>query len=117
MQPLLQGGEAVEVVPLVGTLPSLGDILFFYDQQKNPLVHRLIWRRRQKSSLLLLTKGDACLSFDGFIPIENVLGRVQRILPANGKTINLQTLSRRFQAALIVSCTLINHALRKAVMT
>jgi signal peptidase I len=115
MLPLLKGGEVVEVAPLTKTIPKLGDILFLCDQPGNPLVHRLIWRRNRNNSLLLLTKGDACPAFDGFIPAEKVLGRVQRFFAADakGKAIDLHTPMRRLQAAMIVSRALIGHTLRK----
>ncbi len=116
MRPLLKGGETVELAPLAGGKPKLGDILFFCDKQGNPIVHRLIWRRRRSGMMQLLTKGDACAGFDGFLPAECVLGRVERIRLTNGQTeeaISLQTPFMRLQACLIVSHALGLHAFRR----
>lgn len=114
MQPLLKGGETVELVPLAGNIPKLGDILFLRDQQGNPLVHRLIWRRSRSGVRYLLTKGDACAGFDGFVPAECALGRVEQIMSSRAEqTIGLQTPLMRLQTCLIVSRALGRHALRR----
>jgi hypothetical protein len=113
MRPLLQGGEVVEVVPLLGNRAQLGDILFLCDRQSNPLVHRLIWRRMRNGTLHLLTKGDACVGFDGFSPADNVLGRVRRIIPETGPSISLNKPLQRLLAGLTVCRILYRHTLRK----
>jgi hypothetical protein len=115
MQPLLKSGDLVEIEPLpAATLPRLGDILFLCNCQGSPLVHRLIWRRRQHGRLHLLTKGDAGPGFDGFIPADKVLGRVQRIILADtGRQLNMNAPLQRLRACLLVSRTLSLHALRK----
>ncbi len=114
MQPLLKGGEIIEVAPLFGSKLQLGDVLFLCDRQGNPLVHRLIWQRLQDDgSLHLLTKGDACAGFDSFSPADNVLGRVRRIIPETGPPISLNKPLRRLLASVVVSRTLILHALRR----
>ncbi|WP_417912249.1 S24/S26 family peptidase [Candidatus Electronema sp. TJ] len=113
MQPLLKGGELVEIAPLTGTLPQLGEIIFLFDQQGSPLIHRLIWRRSQNGAPHLLTKGDACVCFDGFIPAEQAAGRVLRILSDNGEIADLRRPQERLRAALIVCRALFGHALRK----
>ena len=115
MQPLLKGGEIIEVVPLLGSRAKLGDILFLCDQQNNPLVHRLIWRRFHNGMLYLLTKGDACSGFDGFIPTANMLGQVRRIIPDAGPPINLSTPFQRFLASLIVCRILFLQTLSKVL--
>ncbi|CAK8717282.1 Signal peptidase I [Candidatus Electronema halotolerans] len=113
MRPLLKGGEVIEIAPLLGNRLQLGEIFFLYDRTGNPLVHRLIWRRLQNGRLHLLTKGDACAGFDGFSPADNVLGQVRRIIPETGPPISLNTPFQWFMASLIVSHTLIFHALRR----
>lgn len=112
MQPLLKSGDFIEIRPLSNT-PWLGDILFLCNCQGSPLVHRLIWRRMRNGRLHLLTKGDAGLGFDGFIPADKVLGRVQRIIPDAGPPISLNAPLQRLQACQLVSWTLFVHALRK----
>ncbi len=113
MRPLLHGDELVEVVSLDGNLPRLGDILFIRSRQNDPVIHRLIWRRCKNKAQQVLTKGDACFGFDGFIPVEQVLGRVERIFLADQNTIRLQSSLMRLRASLVVSRTLIFYALRK----
>ncbi|MGR0482681.1 MAG: S24/S26 family peptidase [Candidatus Electronema sp. V4] len=113
MRPLLQGGELVEVAPLGQAIPSLGDILFVRSRQDAPIIHRLIWQRRQNGRRQLLTKGDACPGFDGFIPVEQVLGRVDRVLISDQHSTSLRAPAMRLRAALVVSRALLAHALRK----
>ncbi|WP_420208556.1 S24/S26 family peptidase [Candidatus Electronema sp. JC] len=114
MRPLLQGDELVEVAPLGQAIPCLGDILFVRSRQDSPIIHRLIWQRSRNGRTQLLTKGDACLGFDGFIPAEQVLGRIERIFPADQTKILLRSSPLvRLRALLIVSRVLLAHALRK----
>jgi signal peptidase I len=115
MQPLLRGGDIVEVAPLSDLRPpKLGDILFVRSRHNTPLIHRLIWRRNQEGISHLLTKGDACASFDGFIPENNRIGRIERIVSCRvKKIIDLQTPLMRLQACLIVSAALSHHALHR----
>ncbi|WP_417914844.1 hypothetical protein [Candidatus Electronema sp. JM] len=105
MRPLLQGGELVEVAPLRQASPRLGDILFIRSSRNTPLIHRLIWRRSRNGVPQLLTKGDACAGFDGFIPALQVLGRVERIFfpDKNNEVISLLAPVMRLRAVLMVS--------------
>ncbi|MGX9727751.1 MAG: S26 family signal peptidase [Candidatus Electronema sp. VV] len=113
MRPLLQGGELVEVAPLGQAIPCLGDILFIRSRQDAPVIHRLIWRRSRNGVPQLLTKGDACPGFDGFIPVEQVLGRVDRILISDQRLISLRAPVMRLRGALVVSRVLITHLVKK----
>jgi len=117
MRPLLQSGELVEVAPLRKTNPRLGDILFIRSRWNAPIIHRLIWRRNQHGIPQLLTKGDACLNFDGFIPAGQVLGRIECIYSPSGTAaaISLRTPLMHLRAAFIVSRALLTHLGRKAI--
>lgn len=115
MQPLLKGGEIVEVEMLPKTKPQLGDILFICDRMGNPIVHRLIWRRIQNGTLHLITKGDSCTGFDGFVSIDRVLGRVKRIIPETKLLIDLNAPLQRLQASQIVIQALIIVCWRRIV--
>ncbi|XOF33701.1 MAG: S24/S26 family peptidase [Candidatus Electrothrix sp. YB6] len=106
MRPLLSGGEIIEVAPPAARSPKIGEILLFYDQQGNPLVHRLIRRRCCNKVLYLQTKGDACAGCDGFIPAGQVLGRVQRIIIKHN-TIDLQHPVMHFRSFFIALRSLI----------
>ena len=115
MQPLLKSGDLVEIRKLSAACqPRLGDILFLCNSQGSPLVHRLIWRRIQNGRLHFLTKGDAGPGFDGFIPADNLLGRVQRIILSDtGRQLNMNASLQRLRASLVVSRILIFHVLRR----
>lgn len=113
MQPLLKGGELVEIVPLCGTCFQLGDILFLCNRQGNPLIHRLIWWSFQYGMLHLLTKGDACAGFDSFVPTDRVLGRVRQIIPDGEPPVSLDAPLLRLRSYLIVGRTLFIHTLSK----
>lgn len=115
MRPLLHGGELVELAPLAGLPPRLGDILFILSRQNTPIIHRLIWRRSRNGVPQFLTKGDACSGFDGFIPAEQVLGRVERIFPAGQNKILLHSPLMRLRALLVVSRGLLAHLRRKGL--
>jgi hypothetical protein len=118
MRPLLKGGEVVEIAPLGDRSPQCGDILLLRSQQGTPLVHRLIWRRNRSGILYLLTKGDACAGFDGFIPAEYALGRVERILrgSSEGQTeqiLSLRTPQVRLRAVVTAGRAVFRHLLNR----
>ncbi len=89
MLPFLRGGDLVEISPLHEKKLKKGDIILFCDQQGNPLVHRLHRRRYSSKILYLQTKGDACAGYDPPVPINQVVGRIQRIITDRKKS-NLQ---------------------------
>lgn len=119
MRPLLKGGETVEIVPLAKTRPPQpGDILLLRSRQGSPLVHRLIWRRSGSGRLFLLTKGDACAGFDGFVPTECALGRVERIIRSDRssgpeKAISLRTPFQRLRAMQTAGRAVFRHLLNR----
>jgi signal peptidase I len=115
MRPLLNGGEIVEVTPLASHHTKIGDILFFCDHKGNPFVHRLVRTYYYNGELYLQTKGDACADCDPAVPVQQVLGRVQRII-TNQKNINLQTPTFSFRSRLLVHRTLLLFFLRRVKM-
>ncbi|WP_339134748.1 MAG: S24/S26 family peptidase [Candidatus Electrothrix sp. GW3-4] len=113
MMPLIQSGDLVEISSLKGKNPRLGDIVLFCTPQKSPLIHRLLRRRCYSNVLYLQTKGDACRSFDCFIPVDHLVGRVQNIITRR-KKIDLRSPFMRLQSFRIVACALLSYYLRKA---
>lgn len=114
MSPLLRSGDLVEISSMQGRRPKLGDIVFFSTLQNAPLVHRLLRRRYYGNILYLQTKGDACCSFDSFVPADYILGRVQRII-THRENIDLRRPIMRLQALRIVVWTLLSYYLYKIV--
>ncbi|MDU9047464.1 MAG: hypothetical protein Q3M30_01350 [Candidatus Electrothrix sp. Rat3] len=118
MRPFLHGGETIRVSPLAGQIPKIGEILFLCDSQGSPLVHRLVRRRFCKGNTYLQTKGDACLGFDGFVPSEQVLGRVRQIISHSENDLerikSLGTFFMRLRALMVVGLSLIFYYLRRA---
>lgn len=109
MQPMLRGGELLEIAPLAGQVPWFGDLLLFHAQDNIPLIHRVIWRHGKKG--LIQTKGDSCPACDVVIPVEYIFGRVERIIYPDS-IINLQKPFMRLKALHVVSRTLIRYCLQ-----
>ena len=110
MAPLLVSEKTIELGPI--NQPKRGDIIFFNDEQRGPLAHRLIRRRYYKGALYLQTKGDACTNFDNFISIEQALGTVRRIFPSSStcsQTVNLRSPPMRINAFCIVALALFRY--------
>ncbi len=114
MRPLLRSGDVVEISSMQGRCPKLGDVVFFCTCQDAPLIHRLLRRRYYGNILYLQTKGDACCSFDSFVPVDQILGRVQRIITCR-EEIDLHSPVMRLQSFRIVACTLLSYYLHRAV--
>ncbi|HQG44987.1 MAG TPA: S24/S26 family peptidase, partial [bacterium] len=75
MAPFIRGGDVLTFAPITKP-PGLGEIAAFRQPVTGRLmVHRII-RRRQG---LFLIKGDNSCHHDGWVPSENILGRVSRI--------------------------------------
>lgn len=120
MRPLLSGGEIVEVVPCAKENPALGDLVLYCVTPRNPVIHRVIRHRYDKGGLYLQTKGDACAAADDFIPVNQVFGRIERIIAVDeglsGKVVSvkhLRTPAMRLKARLTVIRWFIRDNLRR----
>ncbi|CAK8724606.1 hypothetical protein KKHLCK_14515 [Candidatus Electrothrix laxa] len=117
MKPSLHGGDTVQLVSLSGTMPKIGEMIFFCDSQGNPLLHRLIRRYSYQGNVFLQTKGDACPGFDEMVPLCQVLGRVRQITCHSDvepkKIISLESPSMRLNALIIVSYSRVFDYLRR----
>lgn len=85
MRPFIKDGDVITISPLSGSKPRLGDIAVFIRPQTGKIViHRVV----RKSGGSFLIKGDNVSQTDGFISLENILGRVTRI-ERNGRRLNI----------------------------
>ena len=96
MHPMIQNGDVLTVAPLgCGTL-SLGDVVEFRHPGHGGLrVHRVVGRRNGA----YLVQGDGLTEPDGWIPRENILGRVTEIT-RRGRRIHFGLGCERFAIAL-----------------
>jgi hypothetical protein len=122
MQPILMGGETVQIASLETQRPGVGELLLLYDQQGNPLIHRLIRRYSHQGIPYVQTKGDSCLAFDTPVPLSQVLGRVTHIFYHSESSFStdlsnvrdLRAPTVRLKSFLIVVYQLIFFFLRRA---
>jgi len=76
MHPFIQDGDVIIVSPPKGRKPRPGDVAAFCQPETGKLtVHRVIARRPRG----VLLRGDNTSVVDGWVPGENVLGRVTRV--------------------------------------
>ena len=76
MAPFIKDGDVLTISPLSGASARIADVLAVINPQTERLtVHRVV--ARKKGSVLL--QGDNCYCCDGFIPKENILGRLIKV--------------------------------------
>ncbi|WP_446011859.1 hypothetical protein [Candidatus Electrothrix sp.] len=121
MRPTLLGGETVQIASLKTLRPGVGELLLLYDQQGNPLIHRLVRRYSCQGIFYVQTQGDACLAFDAPVPLRQVLGRVTHILyhfksssSDLSRVTDLRTPTVRLKSYFIVARQLAFFFLRRA---
>lgn len=118
MLPFLKGGEIVKLCPANGSTPQLGDLLFQIDPQNKPIVHRLVRRRYIRKVLHLQTKGDNCNYLDKFVPVDQIIARVQAVEVTDSKTnktviTDLDTVAMHYKGLLVVIRGLTIYYLRR----
>lgn len=74
MSPFIRNGDTVTLASC-GDLLSVGDVVLFKAAEHRMLLHRVV----KKQQMGILTMGDTSDSDDGFIPFNNVLGKVIRV--------------------------------------
>ncbi|MFA5879663.1 MAG: S24/S26 family peptidase [Candidatus Margulisiibacteriota bacterium] len=83
MSPFIKDQDIITIESITKKVTN-GDIVAFLKPDCSKfVVHRVITRKKQ-----LLLKGDNCSKIDGFIPQENLIGKVIKI-ERNGKKISL----------------------------
>ena len=96
MYPLIENGDVLTVVPLGRRALSPGDVVEFVHPGHGGLrVHRVVGRRNGAC----LVQGDGVSEPDGWIPRENILGRVTEI-SRRGRRIRFGLGPERFAIAL-----------------
>ncbi len=80
MEPLIRmDKDYVTVVPL-DTVPQIGDIVMFEDQNRKRFITHRVWDLDEQK---VLTWGDNCLNPDGWLPLDCVWGKI--VLIERGK--------------------------------
>ena len=96
MYPMIENGDVLTVVPLGRRAVSPGDVVEFLQPGHGGLrVHRVVGRRNGAC----LIQGDGLTEPDGWIPRENILGRVTEIT-RQGRRIHFGLGYERFAIAL-----------------
>ena len=96
MCPMIENGDVLTVAPLGRGALSLGDVVEFLHPGRGGLrVHRVVGRRNGAC----LVQGDGMTEPDGWIPRENILGRVTEII-RRGRRIRFGLGPERFAIAL-----------------
>jgi hypothetical protein len=108
MAPMINNGDILTLAPLVGQPPRLGDVLaFIRPATGSPVVHRVVAVRKDH----YLLKGDHGRTSDGWIPTDQLLGRVIRV-ERNQHTIKVGFGLERYPIAVLSRVNLLQPALR-----
>ncbi len=76
MTPFIKQGDLVTLSPYSGSRPRLGDVAAFFQPGTEKLtIHRVVGIKENG----YLLKGDNATTFDGVIPLENILARVKKV--------------------------------------
>ena len=98
MTPFIRDGDVVRVAPLRRSAPALGEVVaFIHPDAGEVIVHRVIGRR---GASCLIQGDNAPSGADGFVPGENILGRVTRV-EREGRVIWLGLGPERYLIALL----------------
>lgn len=101
MQPLVRDGDILLVKPLGEGLPGLGDVVLCVTESGVVLVHRVISKQLRTDDYYFLVQGDQVAQPDGWIPRDQIYGKVETI-ERNGSQINTNSLAMRFLSAMAV---------------
>jgi hypothetical protein len=83
MSPCIREGDVIQVAPLSGGMPCLGQVVACVPPGgRGPVVHRVIGRRGP----LFRTKGDNVCRTDGLLARSQILGLVTRV-ERNGRPV------------------------------
>ena len=114
MSPFIRDGDVITIVPYSHDKTHLGEIAaFIHPESGKPAVHRIIG----KNSLACLIQGDNASGSmtDGWIPKENILGKVNQV-EREGRIIRLGLRGpARYGIALFSRLGLLSFALRVVV--
>ncbi|NCN82646.1 MAG: signal peptidase I [Candidatus Pacebacteria bacterium] len=106
MEPSIMTGDIILIRPEMQY--SLNDVITFRDQKKRVITHRITDVQAQSGKTIFLTKGDANRSIDiEFVPLENVVGKVQFVVPKLGFFVSFAKSTAGIILLVIVPATII----------
>jgi signal peptidase I len=76
MRPFIHDGDWLEARPVKPSLMQKGDVVIYKPDNHPYLVHRIIQKVDKASGSWLLVQGDALVQADGWIRVEQVIGKV-----------------------------------------
>jgi signal peptidase I len=79
MHPLVRNGDVLLVLSTKARPIRIGDIILCRTDPENLLVHRVIRKKKSESGICFLIQGDQVDQPDGWIPLEQVFGRLVSI--------------------------------------
>lgn len=79
MQPLVRDGDILLIEPLGSRSPKVGDVVLCRVQPEKVVVHRVVARRTDSHGTNYLVQGDQAFQPDGWMPVEQVIGRMVAI--------------------------------------
>lgn len=100
MQPLIQDGDTLTVVPVAPDEIQQCDILLLKNQHGRALVHRVIHKQNSDGKLTYQTKGDHAHQADGLFSVSNIFGRLS-VIERNGRLIKTDQLLFKFLSRCI----------------
>jgi len=76
MSPFIKDGDAITVANFFDVGPKWAEIVaFIHPETEKLIVHRVVARRKE----FYIIKGDNACKGDGFVPRENIIGRVTKV--------------------------------------
>lgn len=117
MVPFLEGREILIIRKVPCSSVRKGDLIFFKNFWGDPVVHRVVKKRRTgNAGTTFQTKGDALTVPDEPVPCEEVLGKVCAV-ERGSRHVNLETGTRIVLNYLIAAIGLFESYLRGTVRT
>lgn len=101
MLPLIRDGDLVIVEAIKTDRLRKGEIVYYQNDQGHCLLHRIIRQRTITGRLELQVQADNNLKPDGWISVEQVMGRLNRFC-RNGEWVCLESFGSRTAALLIL---------------
>ncbi|MDA1079718.1 MAG: signal peptidase I [bacterium] len=106
MEPSIMTGDIILIRP--ESQYEENDVVTFRDQKKRVVTHRISEIQKQGDKTLFLTKGDANRSVDiEFVPLENVVGKVQFVVPKLGFLVSFAKSTLGIILLVVVPATIV----------
>ena len=105
MRPLIRSGDSVLIQSVEAERIRFGDVVAF-ERAGRTVVHRIVWTRRDRGSVVFIEKGDLNTSA-GEVTADRILGRVTRIQRGDRILAILTGVGRALQFALALGGVLV----------